>query len=274
MKEHDNDFEQAKAYKTVVERLWTEPVLDACGDALPRLESATLLVAEARCGYVPLEIAPRMGPNTRVMALDSHGPMLDLARKRAEGREGEDSIYFVNQRVGNLSYADGVFQAGICLDGIYTGRQADEGIGELARVTADEGTVVVATPLATSFSEFYDMLDEALRAQGLVDVCARVDKIQDSLISPGRLASVAASAGLTDVSVDQIEWQVGFEGGRDFLHSPLVRETFFPHWIGLVRSSEREPVLRYISDAIDTYWHGKRFVTSVAAGLMVGRKGA
>lgn len=272
MKEHDNDFEQAKAYKAVVERLWTEPLLKACGDALPRLDGATVLVAEARCGFVPLEIAPRLGENTRVMALDSHGPMLDLARKRAEGRQGEDRIYFVNQRVGNLSYADGVFQAGICLDGIYTGRQADEGLAELARVTAVDGTVIVAAPLATSFAEFYDMLDEALRAQGLGDVCARVDKIQDALISPGRLASVAADAGLTEVSVDQLQWQVGFEGGRDFLHSPLIRETFFPHWIGLVRSSEREPVLRYISDAIDTYWHGEQFVTSLAAGVLVGRK--
>jgi SAM-dependent methyltransferase len=270
MKDSHDNHDQAAAYRAIVEKLWGEPVFEACRDQLPAPQDATVLVAEARCGYVPLQLAGLSAESTRIIALDGHSSMLDIARKRAEGEDGEDRIYFVAQRVGDLSYADGVFQAGICLDGLSTVRQAREGISELARVTADGGKVVVASPLVSSFPEFYDMLDEALRAQGLLDVLPRVEKLEDSLLNLGSLAGAADAADLQDVSIEKISWKLSFESGRDFLHSPLVRETFFPQWIGVIRSSEREPVLRYISDAVDTYWHGKDFITSIDAAVLVG----
>lgn len=273
MNDADNNFEQAVAFKAVVEKLWTEPLFDACRDRLPTPEGATVLVAEARCGFVPLNLVPLLSEDTRVIALDARGSMLDLARKRAEGGAAEERIYFVAQRVGNLSYADDVFEAGICLDGIVTGRQAKEGISELARVTAEGGRVVVGAPMAASFPEFYDMLDEALRAHQLADVLPRLSQMQTSLLKPAQLAAAAEAAGLEDIGVEKLEWKLSFDGGRDFLHSPLVRETFFGHWLGVIRSSEREPVLRYVSDAIDTYWHGKTFTTTVEAGLLVGTVG-
>lgn len=270
MSDSSDNFEQAIAHKAVVEKLWSEPLFDASRDLLPTPQGATVLVAEARCGYVPLEIAAMLGEGTRVIALDSHGSMLDLARKRAEGGDAEDRIYFVAQRVDNLSYADDVFQAGVCMAGICTGRQAKEGVAELARVTASGGRVLVGAPLSTSFPEFYDMLDEALRAHGLADVLPRIERLKRTLLSPGQLAHVASDCGLEGVEVEKLSWKLGFDGGRDFLHSPFVRETFFPHWLGLIRSSERAPVLRYVSDAIDTYWHGKRFETVIDAAVMVG----
>ncbi len=269
MSESENSFEQAQAHRQVVEKLWTEPIFEACKDLLPTPESATVLIAEARCGFVPLAMVPFLSPDTRVIALDAHSSMLDIARKRAEGRDVDDRIYFVAQRVGALSYADDVFRAGICLAGICTGRQAKEGIAELARVTGD-GKVVVAAPLGTSFPEFYDMLDEALRAHDIdAEVLPRVRQLQQSLVTPGQLASVADAVGLEDIVVEKLTWELDFEGGRDFLHSPLIRETFFPHWLGVIRSSEREPILRYVADAIDTYWHARPFSTTVEAAILV-----
>jgi SAM-dependent methyltransferase len=270
MNDSSDNFEQAVAHKAVVEKLWSEPLFEACRDLLPTPEGATVLVAEARCGYVPLQLVEMLEDDTRVIALDSHGSMLDLARKRAEGGDAEDRIYFVAQHVNNLSYADDVFQAGVCMAGLQTGRQAKEGIAELARVTSNGGKVVVAAPLGTSFPEFYDLLDEALRSHGMPEVLPRVERMGRSLLSPGSLGHIANESELTDVSVEKLSWKLGFDGGRDFLHSPLVRETFFPHWLGLIRSSDREPILRYISDAIDTYWHGKRFETSIEAAVVVG----
>jgi SAM-dependent methyltransferase len=271
MKDTNDNHDQAVAYKAVVEKLWAEPVFDACRDQLPTPEDATVLVAEVRCGYVPIELAGMSSDSTRIMALDSHSSMLDVARKRAEGASGEDRIYFVAQQVGDLSYADDVFQAGICLDGICTIRQARQGVAELTRVTVGGGKVVVAAPLASSFPEFYDMLDEALRAHELADVLPRAGQLDESFLGVGDLAGAADAAGLDDISIEKIRWKLSFDSGRDFLHSPLVRSTFFPQWLGVIRSAEREPVLRYISDAIDTYWHGQEFVTAIEAAVLVGR---
>ena len=205
MNQPANDFEVAVAHKAVVERLWTEPVFEACRDLLPSPSGATVLVAEARCGYVPVHLIDELPEDTRIIALDQQSAMLDTARNRVEELEGADRIYFVNQQIDSLSYADDVFEAGVCLNGLCLLEEALNGVEELARVTAAGGRVVVAAPLVTSYPEFYDMLDEALRAEQLsADVSPRVERMRDSLLTPSRLAAVARKAGLHGVEVERL----------------------------------------------------------------------
>lgn len=268
----ENTFEQARAYKAVVEKLWTQPIFEASRALIGAEKSATVLVAEARCGYVPLELLSVLEKGTRIIAMDGHDSMLDVARKRAESHDTQNRIFFVEQRVGAISYAAGVFGTSICLDGLLTLRQVEAALGELTRVSAPGATVLLAAPLAASFPEFYDILDEALRAHKMLEAVAlRIAKLKRTLITPPRLAALARAAELSVMGVEKLSWEVAFAGGHEFLQSPLIRETFFPQWLGLIPSSEREPILRYVADAIDTYWHGRVFQTTISAALLTAR---
>ncbi len=262
-----------RAHREVVERLWTEPVLELCAPQLPVPDDATVLAAESRCGGLLLQWLPDLPSATRMMALDSSGPMLDEARSRIDEEE-QNRIFFVQQRVASLSYADGVFDGAVCLHGLITTRQVQEGLRELIRVIAGGAKVVACFPLRSSFPEFYDLLDEALRACELEDVLVRLDDLRDNLLNPARVASLADREGLDDISVTEVSWELAFNNGREYLYSPLIQETFFPHWIGAIRASERDDVLRYISDAIDMYWSERTLNTEVKAALLVGTKRA
>lgn len=265
------DHQSAVAHRDVVERLWTEPIFERCRELLPRPAGTTVLVAEARCGYVPMKWSELLPEGTRIMALDSSSTMLDAARLRI-GEELQRRIFLVQQRVSSLSYADDVFSATVCCHGLVTGRQLEEGLSELVRVTLTGGGVAVGVPLASSFPEFYDLLDEAMRVHGMGEALHRIDELRNTLASPARVFEVARRLNLENLEIRELSWEVGFNGGRDFLHSPLIQETFFPHWTGSIRSSEREPVLRYISDALDTYWHERKFKSRVHAVFLTGQK--
>jgi SAM-dependent methyltransferase len=266
-----NEHQAAVAHKAVVEPLWTEPVFNACNPAGHIPDAVSVLVAEARCGYVPLHIVDDLAHDTRVIALDPSRAMLDQARQRVTD-EMASRVFFVPQHVNSLSYADDVFRASICLNGVSTVLQAREAIAELSRVTAPGGSVTLAAPLKTAFPEFYDMLDEALRAHRLHDVLGRMYDLRSSLITPARLSEMADDVGLLEVDISEVRWDIEFQSGHELIMSPLVRETFFPHWIGIVRSSDREPVLRYVADAIDMYWHDEPFRVQVVAGCLSGMR--
>lgn len=270
MDEPSNDYQIAVAHREVVERLWTEPLFGEIGDDIPLAEEGTQLVAESRCGFVALELREMLPDDVRMIALDPKRAMLDEARERAEER-GIDQIFFVPERVDAISYADGVFSASVCLDGLVTARQLGVAVAELARATDAGGGVAIAAPLAESFREFYDLLEEALRARDLTERIDRIEGLRETLISPARLWAVADECRLEVEEVRTLEWPVEFEHGHEFLRSPIVRETFFPHWIGLVSSPERDNVLRHVGDAIDTYWHDRSFETKIRAGFMIAR---
>lgn len=265
------EHQAALAHKAVIEPLWTVPVFEACNPAPQIPDAVSVLVAESRCGYVPIHIVDDLPKDTRVIALDPSRAMLDQARQRIDD-ETARRVFFVPQRVGDLSYADDVFMASICMNGIIAVRQAREAFGELSRVTAPGGTVIVAAPLRNAFAEFYDILDEALRAHKLHDVLGRMYELRSSFLTASRLYDIAEEAGLLEVAVDELTWDLKFDSGQELIMSPLVRETFFPHWIGIIRSSDREPILRYIADAIDMYWHDREFRVSMVAACISGMR--
>lgn len=265
------DHPTVRAHRDVVERLWTEPILDLCAVDLPTPENATVLTAESRCGAVILRWLEHLSSGTRMMALDSAGPMLDEARSRVPEEEHR-RIYFVQQRLNSLSYANGVFNGVVCLHGMVTRRQAEEGLKELTRVTADDGELVASFPLGSSFREFYDLLDEALRARGLENALYRLEELRQSLLSADDIRRIADQEGLEVREISELSWEVAFSSGREYLYSPLIQETFYPHWVGAIRASEREEILRYISDACDTYWRGRTLNSHVRAALLIARK--
>jgi len=264
-----NEHQEALAHRAVVERLWTAPVFDACRPGTDVPDSSSILIAESRCGYVPEHILDFVPDDTRVIALDPSRAMLDQARQRVD-EEAQKRVFFVPQRVNSLSYADDVFRASICLNGVVTVRQVHEALSELARVTSPGGSVTLVAPLRDSFPELYDMFDEALRAHQLHDVLGRLYELRDAMVTPARLMDLAEEVGVLEPELVEIQWEVSFDSGQEVLFSPLVRETFFPHWIGIIRSSDREPILRYIADAIDTYWHGGDFTCSITAACLKG----
>lgn len=267
MKERLNEHHEAMAHKAVMEKLWTRPLVDAYLDDFPAPPSSTVLAAEARCGYVPMRWVEALPEDTRIIALDPSRSMLDQARQRI-GEESQRRIFFVPQHINSLSYADGVFKAAVCLNGMTTARQLREGLSELARVVDAGGRLLVITPAADCFPEMYDMFTEALRAHRLEDVSQRLRDLRASFIHPSTLNAEARELGLHDIRIHRSSWKIAFESGREVLMSPLLRETFFSHWIGAIRSADREPVLRYIADAIDTYFHERVFTCTVRAACL------
>lgn len=260
-----NEHKAAIEHRESVEPLWTQPVFEACDPLSSITDASSVLIAEARCGYIPEKMMPNLPIGARIIALDPNRAMLDQARTRFEG-ENESNIFFVPQAVDKIAYANDVFRASICLNDLVSVEETKRGLSELARVTSPGGTVMAAVPLQGSFPEFYDILDEAFRAHKLHDVLGRMYKLRRSFLTPSYLHDLAKDASLIDPIVDEISWEVSFESGHALLHSPLVRETFFPHWMSIIRSSDREPILRYVIDAIDTYWHNREFVCKIVAG--------
>lgn len=267
-----HESQETQAHRDVMERLWTRPILDVVGGRLARPAGSSVLVAEARCGLAPLMWAEKLPADTRVIALDPSRAMLDIARQRVEAQELQRRVFLVSQRVAAISYADDVFRAALCVHGVMTAVQARDSLKELARVTQSGGQVVLACPLADSFPEFHDLLDESLRAHQLDEAVRRLDELPRSLISEAQLASHAREIGLQEVQIERVTWRVAFESGRAFLMSPLLRETFFPQWLGLLRSSDRDYVLRAVADAVDTYFHERTFSCEVRAACVIATR--
>lgn len=264
MRDRLSEHQEAEAHLMVIEKLWSRPLLDTQLERLPDVAQGSVLVAESRCGYVPLQWSARLPEHVRIIALDPSRAMLDTARSRMD-EASLRRIFLVPQALPSLSYADGVFNAAVCINGLLTRQQLRDGLSELARVIESGGKLHLVVPTRECFSEIYDLLDEAFKSLRLGDTAERLKALRTTLISSYDLYTTAREHGLHELDITEHRWSVAFDSGREALLSPLLRHTFFDMWMSVIRSSEREPILRYLADAIDTYYHERVFTCSMAA---------
>lgn len=262
MNDRLDEHQEALAHQMIMEKLWTQPLLDVTMPELATPDGSTVLVAEARCGLPAISWSRYLPESTRIIALDPSRTMLDQARQRI-AEDLQRRIFFVPQSIQSLSYADDVFKASVCVHGLNTPAQLRDGLRELSRVTQHGGQLMVAMPTWDCFAEIFDMFDEALQAQQLTDAAQRLQDCRRGLIHEENVVSAAREFGLHDLSLTRHSWDVAFSSGREVVLSPILRETLFDSWISVIRSSEREPSLRYIADAIDTYFHGRTFESTL-----------
>lgn len=271
MSDRPGEYEDSEAYLKVTEQLWTRPLLHVIKESLPVISQGSALVAEARTGLLPMVWARKLPESLRIMALDPSRSMLDTARARLD-ESLQRRVFFVPQSVQALSYADGVFHSAVCINGLFTKGECSDGMRELARVVEPGGSLLVALPSKESFALCYDMLDEALKAHKLDPIAERLQQLQETFLDAADLYHIAREQGLHDLEIMEHSWQISFGSGHELFMSPLIRQTFFSHWMSIIRSTEREPIVRYMIDAVDTYFHGADIPLEVRALTLTARR--
>ena len=271
MNDLQDEYYEAELHKLLIEPLWAQPLFQAVNgtDFVDGVDS--LLIAENRCGYGTAWLVNQVGEDTRIVALEPSRAMVDQARQRMEELT-DRRIFFNAKGVTGLPYADQVFDGTMCINGLSTVRLLQLGLLELTRVTTLGGKVLIAVPLAGAFDSVYDLFEEALRERQLGDTVERMYALRQDMIGYSHLSDTAQECGLYDAEIREIGWEISFASGRDLSSSPLLGSLFMSYWLGTLRAEDRGPVLECIENAVDCYWTGSQFTTTVRAACLTARR--
>ena len=154
-------------------------------------------------GDLAIELSGRVAPGGEVVGSDFSERMLELARGKAPG------IAFEQANALDLPYPDGRFDAATVAFGARNFSDLDAGLGEMARVVAPGGRVVVleiTTPRRPPLSLFYGLwFDRVVPALGWLAGDSSAYSYLPSSVrrfpGPEELASRMAGAGL-----ERIRW--------------------------------------------------------------------
>lgn len=268
---HHADMEREAA-------LWEEGVLPRWEQALvPQLVEATqlpaqgsVLVAECRTGFLAQLVAQATSPEVRCIAIEPSREMLDIARSRRDTRDRR--IWWDARRLEKLPYQPGVFGASLCSVGIFTKDELHRVTSELVRVTMEGGAVSLMVPLASCFSGFYDLFREGLLALKKEGLEGHLDAFLDNLMTMETLKVDLLGAGMRDAQVHKATLPLTFTSGESFLLSPVVGALFLPYWLQICPDpAGREQLFFYITQALDTYFHGLEMTLDAEVAWVLGR---
>lgn len=264
----------ARVYDAEVLPIWTERFAKHLLRDLELPERCQVLEVGCGTGGAALELLHRMDGQSRLIAIESAPPLLDIAREKL-ARAGVGSVYFRSHaELAELSFADDVYDAVVSNLGLTRVSQRQRALGQFARVTKPGGEVRCTLPLEGTFQEFFDIYREVLTKHDKHETNSRLAKhLRASYPTPEAVEAWAQAAGLVDARVEIEEFSMLFRSSREFFFAPVIEHGPLPEWKAVAgRGQEMQDVFWYIKEAIDAYFDGRAFQVTVVAGCLVGHK--
>lgn len=116
-------------------------------------------------GFPAIELAERLGPDSRVHGLDPWAAALARARAKAAAR-GVAHVVFDAGDAGRMPYADRSFDLVVSNLGLNNLPDPDAALAEVARVLTPGGVLALSTNLHGHMAEFYAVFAEVLARVG------------------------------------------------------------------------------------------------------------
>ena len=143
---------------------------------------------------------------------------------------------------------------------------------KLVRVAKPGATVAFWLPTSSSFGEFFSIFWEATHKAGLEDQSLAVEDFIRELPIASAVEQWCEREGLDGVTSWTVAEEFDYESGEQFVNSPLIADFLFPHWLTSVPAAANARVISELVKIIDAERHEAKFVLSVKATLVIGKK--
>lgn len=235
---------------------------------LPR-KGRALYVAPGTGGHA-IALQERGGADLKFVCIDENDESLELARAKATTLKL--STEFHHGKVDDLDLEDTQFDLVIGDGSLIHSERVWNLIAEMTRVATPGATVALVFPSFSSFGEFFSIYWEALHNLGLGSHESDVESLITVLPLVSAIEQMAEQAGLEDVtSVTKIE-EFEYESAAAFLSAPLISDFLMRIWLETLPRDSVDEVVKEIGRLISEEDREGKFLLTVKATLVTGRK--
>jgi ubiquinone/menaquinone biosynthesis C-methylase UbiE len=242
---------------------------------LPNTRDAFVLDAHCGSGRATYEILQRLDDSARVLAIEDDANELALARSRMRP-EWKQRVYFKPGTFDDVTeMEDDTYDVSIANlvlgEIVHDWRTA---LAELVRVTKPGGRVLVTLPLAGSWAEPEELVEEILRESGRRDLVPVLHRIRRIRPRPEVIIDACRTLGLDDESVilERETYELLFRSGREFLFAPVIEHGPLRLWKTVfAQAGDPQAAFWALKEAIDTYWQDHVFTATIQAGVLALR---
>ncbi len=265
----------AKIYDAEILPLWTRRFARLLLQVVDLPDKPMVLEVGCRTGHFSLELLRKMGGQGRIIALESSGALLDVARSKAGELSGRRIFFRTEHLTGKLSFADDVYDltcSNVGLDEVEA--PLETALEEMVRVTKPGGQVAVTLPLRGTWEEFLDIYREVLVKRDRDEILAGLEDYENRhLPDLGQARRLMVRAGLKDVGVESQRFGLVFRSAREFFFAPIIDYGPLKGWKDISgKGQEMQDIFWYIKEAIDSYFSATPFSVTVVAGCLHGVK--
>jgi ubiquinone/menaquinone biosynthesis C-methylase UbiE len=225
--------------------LWSAMAGQLLLDHVPLPPRAIALDVGCGTGFPAIELAERLGPDSRVHGLDPWRPALDRARAKAASR-GVAQVEFDEGDAARMPYEDARFDLIVSNLGLNNFRDPESAIAECRRVLRPGGTLALSTNLVGTMAEFYEVLQRVLDDTGGERAPGALRHHIEKRASVARVGDLFGRHGFRIVRVEQRTQRMRYAGGTALLNHWFIKLGFLADWRAVVSTGREAEILAHL----------------------------
>lgn len=236
-------------------------------DSLPEGERLQVLDVGCGTGQISFRLLERLGSSSRVIAVDHDAGLIALARQRGFGDIGS-RLFFKTESAESLSFGDGVFDA-VVMHLLYRDLEdRTASLGEMHRVLAPGGRLLLTTPLRGTFAEVFDMVRERAVAEGDGELADALEEVVARDPSAAELEASVREAGFAEVELEHSSFRLSFPNAEALFSDRMLETIAFPEW----REAFGDDGLADVQRRLRTYFDQGALSLTVRAGRVTAHR--
>jgi len=231
-------------------------------------------ILDVNCGTGAhaIEIAEGLRSKGEVIGVDSSAERVQIARAKAQVKRIKEAL-FEQSLPYDLRFENDVFDVVIGDASLLPANEVEDVLGEMVRVAAEGGRLVLKIATAGSFGEFFSVFWEALHDAGLdAGVMSDMEDLINERKSVSEVEEMAKRAGFRRITSFTRREEFLFETADQFLSAPLIADQFLEVWLEIVPEEPRDEIRGRLEAIIDRERNEGPFEVSIKAAIVTGVK--
>lgn len=259
-------------YDEEIVPIWSLPFARILmGELSSPLYGSTLELC-AGTGYLANHLVSYLGPKGRIIALEPHQGLLEVARERAAEAIRQKKVFFQHHNLRHLRFADSVIDLVFSNLGLYHVLSVEDLLVEVIRVLKPGCRAFFTLPLEGSFQELLSLATRFFQQYQELDIVEYIHYLSLPLRTPAQAESLLHSVGFGDVQLQLRPFPLVFQSSDELLNSPFIRYHFLDVWEPRLRHFTPQQVKSELKDMLELMYGHKAIELTVQAACLIGTK--
>jgi ubiquinone/menaquinone biosynthesis C-methylase UbiE len=233
--------------------LWSAPFGICLLNQVPMYKGMEVLDIGCGTGFPMVELAMRLGKESRVTGLDPETTFLDRAQEKIHAWNLTNAKV-VQGVAEQLPFPDACFDLVVSNNGLNNVRDLPKSLGEIKRVCKRGAELLFTMNSPDSMLEFYNILEEVLRD---LDCSERIpmmyQHIREKRPSMEYMLACLENANISVDSVKHDSFIMRYTDGDTFLSHGFIRLAFLPPWQQVIGEEQLMQVMGELKKRINLY---------------------
>ena len=219
-------------------------------DNIPLKEKIDVLDVGCATGFPLLELADRLGKDSRLTGIDPWPAAVDYLNAKI-GFRGNTNAKVLLGDARKIPFVNDHFDLIVSNLGLNNFENREMVVRECHRVLSADGRLAVTTNYKGHMLEFYDAFRESLNTLKLTDHINNVTRDENRRSTIAEIRSLFTAEGFTPTNQIEKTFCMRHASGTAFLESSFIESCFMPTWRSLVPESARSEVFGAIENELN-----------------------